>query len=228
MVKLYKEQIIFIVVSFIVISLLGFYAINTNTNINAIKTKGKYQKSLDSVNYIANSIISFRNSEYVYTRDIFNFKVEKKKKKVKKIETIKKVVIKRNVKWVDTVVPFKKDRIEMILFMNGKTKMKVDGKVSTFSIGDKVAVGTIVQKQIDVDTGKFTGKTVKKGIYEGKIVHITGRATYILSLGGNAFRLKPSLDPALIKQKHIPSDKKNKVKKSRSRNSSKDRRRERQ
>ena len=215
MVKLYKEQVLLIMVSFLILIVIGFYALTTSISIDTKDTKGRYQKSLDSVNFVAQSLYEFNNSEYVYTKDIFNFKVIKKKVKPIVIkENVKKEVIKKatNIKWVDTVIPYDKEKIEMILYVNGKAKMKINGKFATLSIGEKVPIGTLIQKQMDLDTKRYTGKTRNRGVYKGKIEFINGRATYVLSVGDNAFKLKPNLDPSLIKQAHIPTSKKSKSK----------------
>ena len=160
---------------------------------------------------------------------MFNFKVEIKKKKIAKRQKKKKEIVKvyKNVKWVDTVKPFTKDEIEMILFMNGKAKLRVNDKVKTYSIGDKVSIGTLIQKQIDTDTGNYTGQTRDMGTYKGIIKFISGRATYVLSVGDGAFRLRPGVDPSIIKQSHIPKNKDKPNKKTKS-GSSTGRKRERQ
>jgi len=229
MVKLYKEQILFIIISLFINSILGYYGLSADININNSKNKNKYQKSLDSINFISKSLSDFSNSEYVYSRDIFNYKIAIKKKKKVEIQKKKKAVVIEplNVKWVNTVNPYKKDKIEMILFMNGKAKLRINNKSKTYSVGEKVPIGTLIQRQFDIDAKKYTGKTRNMGAYNGKIKHITGRATYILSTGDDAFKLRPGLDPSLIKQQHIPNVK-NKSKKKKGRSSSSDRKRERQ
>lgn len=228
MVKLYKEQILFIIISLIIISILGYYALSTSTKVNYNKVKNRYQKSLDSINFVTKSLSDFSNSEYVYTKDLFNFKIVKKKKKIV-VEKKEKEFIKvyKNVKWVDTVKPFDKERVEMILFMNGKAKLMIDKKAGTYSIGDKIPIGTLIQKQLDIDTGNYTGKTRNKGTFHGLIKFISGRATYVLSVGDDAFKLRPGVDPSILKQSHIPNTRSNSNKK-KGRGSSTGRKRERQ
>ena len=204
-----KEQFVVIILSVIILVATAILVASINPRVDNKIGNSKYRKSIDSVSTLDMSILHFKNRELKAGRDIHNFKIKKKvvKKKVFKKKIAKKVV---KTTWVVVDVdPYPKEKLTMVMSINDKVSMSVNGKMIKYGMGDKVPVGLMVEKEQVQATKAFTGKKrITDREYEGRIILILKRSVYVSSYNKKkAFKIKPSLGPVEIPISLVPSAK---------------------
>ena len=205
-----KEQFIVIIFSVIILLVTALLIASIEPRVDSKIGNLKYRKSIDSISILDMSILHFKNRNLSPGRDIHNFKIKKKvvKKKVVKKKIVKKV---KKTVWVPVDVdPYSKEKLTMVMSINGKVRMSVNGKIKMYGVGDKVPLGLIIEKEQVMGTKSFTGKKrTTERVYEGEITLILKRSVYVSSYNKKkAFKIKPSLGPVEIPIGLVPSAKK--------------------
>ena len=194
--KFSKEQIGVLLSGFAVVAFLLFLLLSVDTNLKNTKLKS-YRKSIDSINIIENKIKSFSLASYEKKRDIFRFK-KKQKKIEEQPEVVREIRNVRKKRWqFDSVKLFGKSKLEFTHRLGDKIYIKINGKSSSYKVGDTVPIGYRIEKEVYKDNGKPTGKkkTTNK-VINGKITLVQKWAIFVTSpKKGEIVALKPNLDP---------------------------------
>ncbi|MCK4979459.1 MAG: hypothetical protein KAS62_03635 [Candidatus Delongbacteria bacterium] len=94
---------------------------------------------------------------------------------------------------------YKKDVLNFKMFSNGKARIRINGELKLFSVGDSLEVGNLILKERDKITKKFTGNVLINRPYKGVIILIAPRYVYVKSYNfPKAIKLKNNRDAVLV------------------------------
>jgi len=198
--KFSKEQIAVMAVSIITVIILSYQVVSLDLSTNDEDLKSKYRSSVDSVIAADSLIKNFTQTTALKARDIFNLKIiaVKRQSQVTASSDTVKVV---KTKWVASsdLELYTKDKISFSFFFNGKARFTINGKTQEVKIGDVLAVGSALIKEVVEGTNEPTGRTRSGKEYSNKILIITERAVYIDSDDKNrVIRYKPNADASFF------------------------------
>ncbi len=190
-----KEQMSVVIISVISVAVMGYLLLTLKPDNDSMDLADSYKLSKDSI-LIADTIITkFARADKFFTRDIYNFKIIKREKKEVVAEADNTPQIQYS--WVNTndLELYKRDVVSFTLFFDGKARFSINGKTQEFKVGDKLAIGTKIQKQVVAGTNQSTGNT-RAGIeYSGEILSITERSVYVNTDDKNrVVRFRPGTD----------------------------------
>ncbi len=176
--NLSKEQISVIAASVLSILLLAYQVLTIDASANIGDHLNKYRASLDSVRSATEIIEKFKEPGAEFKKDVFNFKIIQKKKVVEEKQEEKAAV---EYKWVNTndLELYTKDVIVFSLFFSGKARFTINGKTQEVKVGDKLAIGNIIQKQVIAGTNEATGNTRVGSEYKGSVLSVNERSVYV-------------------------------------------------
>jgi len=190
-------------ISMIAIALTAIQVLTMDTRIKD-EAHDKYQSSVDSVNQADSTYRKFLSSELLAKRDIGNFKT----KKANPVISNNTSVVKRAARyWTTTGVElYKKDVVGFSMYFDDKATFNVNGKNQKLKVGDKLAVGKLIQKQKYKESNKFTGNTKLGKEYSGKILALAARYVYVEHYKSNlAVKFKPNQNATTVSRDLVPA-----------------------
>ncbi|MBN2790732.1 MAG: hypothetical protein JXR69_11125 [Candidatus Delongbacteria bacterium] len=190
-----KQQISIIIISSICVLIMAYLLITIKQDTDSSRISEIYKLSKDSVLITDTIITKFSKAEAQKIRDIFNFKIIEKKKIDVVHETDNTPQIQYS--WINTneLELYTRDVVSFSLFFDGKARFSINGKTQEFKVGDKIAIGKKIQKQVVSGTNQSTGNTRTGSEYLGDILSITERSVYVNTEDKNrVVRFRPGID----------------------------------
>jgi len=174
-----KEQISVIIISIISVAIMSYLLLTLKPDTDTKNLTDSYKFSRDSVLITDTIITKFSKTEKQFSRDIFNFKIVERKPAEVVTEQSDTPQIKYS--WVNTsdLELYPRNNVSFALFFDGKARFSINGKTQEYKVGDKIAVGKKIQKQVVSGTNQSTGNTRTGAEYKGKILSITERSVYV-------------------------------------------------
>lgn len=190
-----KEQISVVIISIISVALMSYLLLTLKPDSDKKNLNDPYKLSKDSILITDTIITKFAQSEKFFTRDVYNFKILEKKKKevVAEVDNTPQI----QYSWVNTneLELYPRNVVSFALYFDGKARFSVNGKTQEFKVGDKIAIGKKIQKQVVSGTNQSTGNTRAGNEYSGEILSITERSVYIDTDDKNrVVRFRPGTD----------------------------------
>jgi len=193
--KFSNEQIAVMAVSFIAIIILAYQVVTLDPSTSDEDLKSKYRSSVDSVIAADSLIRNFSQVSAIKTKDIFNLKIVSVKRQTQ--QTASDTVKVTKTKWVSSndLELYAKDKISYSFFFNGKAKFTINGRTQECKVGDVLAVGKTLTKEVVEGTNEATGNTKAGKEYSNKILSITERVVYVDSDDKKrVIKFKPNAD----------------------------------
>ncbi len=174
-----KEQISVVIISLISVVIMSYLLLTLKPDSDTNFLEDSYKLSKDSILITDTIITKFAQSEKLFTRDVYNFKILEKKKKevVAEVDNTPQI----QYSWVNTndLELYPRDVVFFALYFDGKARFSINGKTQEFKVGDKIAIGKKIQRQVVSGTNQSTGNTRTGNEYLGKILSITERSVYV-------------------------------------------------
>lgn len=205
-----KDQIMFFVFSFIIVLLLAYKTIGFDFIVSNGPQQLKYQSYVDSVSKLEQKLASYQDSNMTVKRDIFNPPNLPKPVVQATVQVANPVAkVQKNYSYSVKILPWDRDKLELVLTVEGKAKISVAGAIKLYTIGEQIQCASSTSIEIDEATGEPTGKAKDNGTITGTITSIDKKNVYISLPGSNqAVRLNARDGAKLMDRDFIPQQSK--------------------